>query len=80
MIWQLQDAKQRFSELVRLARAEGPQIVTRRGDRAAVVLSAEDYDRLTSARPDLVEYLLTAPDFDALELERSTEPAREVGL
>jgi antitoxin Phd len=80
MIWQLQDAKQRFSELVRLARTEGPQVVTRRGDRAVVVLSAEDYDRLTGTRPDLVEFLLTGPDFDALELERSTERAREVSL
>ena len=46
MNWPLQDAKNRFSEVVKRARAEGPQTVTLRGARAAVVLSAEDYDRL----------------------------------
>ncbi|MCX7327384.1 MAG: type II toxin-antitoxin system Phd/YefM family antitoxin, partial [Hyphomicrobiales bacterium] len=47
MNWQLQDAKNRFSEVVSKAMREGPQTVTLRGDRAAVVVSAEDYDRLT---------------------------------
>ena len=46
MEWQLQDAKNRFSELVQRARQEGPQVVTLRGRRAAVVLSAEAYDAL----------------------------------
>lgn len=41
MTWQLQDAKNRFSEVVQRARREGPQIVTLRGGQAAVVLSAE---------------------------------------
>jgi prevent-host-death family protein len=44
MDWSLQDAKNRFSEVVRRARREGPQTVTLRGERAAVVLSAADYD------------------------------------
>ena len=61
MEWQLQDAKNRFSEVVQRARREGPQIVTLRGERAAVVLSSEDYDRLTADRPSLVDHLLTAP-------------------
>jgi prevent-host-death family protein len=46
MAWQLQAAKQRFSELVERARREGPQVVTKHGRAAAVVVSAEDYRRL----------------------------------
>jgi prevent-host-death family protein len=38
--WQLQEAKQRFSEVVRSAEAEGPQFVTRHGDEVAVVLTS----------------------------------------
>ena len=63
MEWQLQDAKARLSELVATARREGPQTVTLRGQRAAVVLSAEDYDRLTEGAPNLVSALLEGPDW-----------------
>jgi prevent-host-death family protein len=61
MEWQLQDAKNRFSEVVRRAREEGPQVVTLRGERAAIVLSAEAYDELTVKRPSLVDHLLSGP-------------------
>jgi prevent-host-death family protein len=61
MEWQLQDAKNRFSELVQRARREGPQIVTLRGERAVVVLSAEDYDQLAAEHPSLVDYLMSGP-------------------
>jgi prevent-host-death family protein len=80
MRWQLQDAKQRFSELVRHARREGPQVVTRHGEEVAVVVSIEEYRRLTSDRPAFKEFLLAAPDLAALELERSSERARAVEL
>ncbi|WP_149539713.1 type II toxin-antitoxin system Phd/YefM family antitoxin [Siccirubricoccus phaeus] len=49
--WKLQDAKARFSELVRAAQAEGPQTVTLHGRPAVVVLSAEEYARLVPAEP-----------------------------
>jgi antitoxin Phd len=49
--WQLQDAKARFSELFRLARERGPQPVTKHGREAVVVLSSEEYDRLTKSTP-----------------------------
>ena len=48
-VWKLEDAKARFSEVVRLAREQGPQCVTVRGEDAAVVLSAADYARLAPA-------------------------------
>lgn len=51
--WKLEDAKARFSEVVRLARERGPQRVTVRGQDAVVVLSAADYARLAPAAAKL---------------------------
>jgi prevent-host-death family protein len=62
--WHLQDAKNQFSKLVQKARSEGPQTVTLRGERAVVVLSAADYDKLTNNRPSFVEDLLAGPAWD----------------
>ena len=64
MDWPLQDAKNRFSEVVQRARREGPQTVTLRGERAAIVLSAADYDNLVRDRPSLVDDLLSGPAWD----------------
>jgi len=64
MEWQLQDAKNQFSKVVQKARHEGPQIVTLRGERTAVVLSARDYDALRAGRPTLVDDLLGGPAWD----------------
>ncbi|MEJ0045846.1 MAG: type II toxin-antitoxin system Phd/YefM family antitoxin [Rhodospirillales bacterium] len=61
MAWQLQEAKARFSEVIQRARLEGPQTVTLRGQRAAVVLSAADYDRLSSGEPNFIAALLGGP-------------------
>jgi prevent-host-death family protein len=79
MQWQVQDAKQRFSELVRQARDDGPQVVTKHGEEVAVVVAIEDYRRLTG-RADFKQVLLSASDLSALDLERSLEPARPVEL
>ena len=46
MRWQVQDAKQRFSELIRTAQADGPQVVTRHGEEIAVVIDIADYRHL----------------------------------
>jgi prevent-host-death family protein len=64
MEWQLQDAKNNFSKVVQRARTEGPQIITVRGKRAAVVLSAEEYDSLRRDKPTLADHLLTGPAWD----------------
>ena len=53
MWWQVQDAKQRFSELLRTAHAEGPQIVTRHGEETAVVIDIADYRHMHG---DVAEY------------------------
>jgi prevent-host-death family protein len=61
--WRLEEAKARFSELVRLARAAGPQRVTVRGQDAVVILSMEDYARLAPAAtaPTLAALFGTGP-------------------
>ena len=82
--WKLEDAKNRFSEVVRRAESEGPQLVTRHGREAAVVLSTEDYRRL--AEPgDLAQFLASSPLAEAiregeLRLSRSPEVGRATGF
>lgn len=84
MEWPLQDAKNQFSRVVQKARSEGPQIVTLRGERAAVVLSAADYDALRAGRPSLVDDLLSGPSWDEDFAEavnrRTLAPRRDVAL
>jgi prevent-host-death family protein len=64
--WQLQDAKARFSEFLNAALKKGPQVVTRRGVEAAVLVPIDEWRRIQSAsRPSIKELLLGAgPRFD----------------
>lgn len=78
--WQLQEAKSRFSELVDRALQEGPQMVTRRGREAVVIVSASDYRKLGGRGTGLRELLLNAPRGEPLATERSTEPVRDLLL
>jgi prevent-host-death family protein len=78
--WQLQDAKQQFSRLVERARSGEPQLVTRNGKEVAVLLDVDEYRRLTSHGGDFKKFLMSAPDFDLLEIERSKELPRIVEL
>jgi prevent-host-death family protein len=80
MNWQVQEAKQRFSELVRRTLEEGPQVVTRHGQEVVVVIAAEEYRRSQQAQPDFKEFLMSGPSFDDLELDRSTDPPREISF
>lgn len=80
--WKLEDAKARFSELVRLARSEGPQRVTVRGKDAVVVMSVEELDRLLPASADRVPLLtfLEGLHLDGLDLSRDYDPGRDLAL
>ncbi len=60
-IWQLQDAKSKFSEVVESALSNGAQIVTRRGKKTVVVLPFDEYERLTRSGGTLSEFLLSSP-------------------
>jgi prevent-host-death family protein len=59
--WKLQDAKNRFSELFERALTEGVQIVSRRGTKKVVIISLEEYERLTQPESSLSEFLLNSP-------------------
>ena len=59
--WKLQDAKARFSEVFELAASGKPQIVTRRGKDAVVVVARDEYDRLRGSGKSLVSFLLHSP-------------------
>ncbi len=61
MAWQVQDAKARFSDLLDASLRDGPQVVTRRGVEAAVLVPIDEWRRLKSAaRPTLKQLLLAA--------------------
>ncbi|GAA0433294.1 antitoxin [Acrocarpospora corrugata] len=77
--WQVQEAKQRFSEVVRRAVSEGPQVVTRHGEEVAVVVDIAEYRRLTGGAPDFRRFLLAEPDWaDDVEFPRDRDLPREV--
>jgi antitoxin Phd len=78
--WQLQDAKARFSEFLNAALENGPQIVTRRGIEAAVLVPIGEWRRLQrAARPGLKAILLeTAPTFDDLAPKRGLLERRKL--
>ena len=82
-VWPLQDAKNKFTELVNAALAGEPQKVTRRGLPAVVVLSAEEYERLCrldkSDAPTLGQLLLSIPQDDQ-EFERLSIPTRPLEM
>ncbi len=79
--WQLQDAKNRFSDLINRARTKGPQLVTRRGKPAVIVLSAEAYQKMLGDGGNALDILLSAPRVgDDLDLERDSSLPREVEL
>jgi antitoxin Phd len=81
MTWQLQTAKQKFSELVDRALSEGPQVVTRRGREVVVVVGIDEYRRLRGRKRDFKRLLLEGPPyFEDLEIKRSAEPSRPVEL
>jgi prevent-host-death family protein len=73
MAWQLQQAKARFSEVVQRARAEGPQTVTLRGERAAVVGGEPDFVTALLAGPAWPEEMSAALARRAPELPRDIE-------
>ncbi len=79
--WQLQEAKNRFSNLVNQAQKIGPQIVTKYGQVAVVVLSAEEYNKLTRPKKNIVQFFQESPlAQEDISFERSKEKPREIIL
>jgi prevent-host-death family protein len=76
-LWQLQEAKNKLSEVVDEAQSGEPQIITRRGEEVAVVLSYSEYARLRRPKQDLVAFFRASPLVGvALDLARDRSPAR----
>ena len=79
--WQLQDAKNRLSQVVDRALHDGPQTITLRGKPSAVVVSFEEYRKLTMPRTGLSQFFRQSPLSEiTLDLDRSTDLSREVEL
>jgi prevent-host-death family protein len=78
--WQLNEAKTRLSEMIKLAHTQGPQTITRHGAERAVVMSIEEYRRLTALRPNFKAWLLGGPKVDDFSIERDRDTGRDVEL
>lgn len=77
--WQLQEAKNRFSEVVELAMQQGPQTVTKHGREAVVILSYAEFKRLSKPEQSLVACLQVPPEYAVeLNIERSKALPREI--
>lgn len=90
MNWQVQEAKQRFSEVLRAVEREGPQTITRHGQEVAVVIDMTEYKRLIGHKRSFAEHLMAFPKldtepgepdvFDEIEAERKKDFPREIDL
>jgi prevent-host-death family protein len=79
--WQVQEAKQRFSEVLRAAEGGEPQIVTKHGEEVAVVIDIAEYRRLRGESVSLMDYLRLEPSADAdFEVERRDDLPRDIDL
>lgn len=72
--WKLQDAKARFSEVVKKATTHGPQAITLRGQPAVVVLSKEAYDKLVNPKPSFVQFMRHSP-LANIEIDIQRDPS-----
>jgi antitoxin Phd len=79
-VWQIQDAKARFSEVIARACREGPQTITRHGTERAIVLSIEDYRALIAHRPDFRTHLLGGPKVENFSIPRDRDTGRDLEL
>jgi len=80
--WQMQNAKARFSDVVRCAKQDGPQDITVHGKSVAVVLSRDLFDRLSGNSQSLAEFMQCSPlcGLEELTFERDQSLSREIDL
>ncbi len=81
-VWQMQEAKARLSELVKLAESEGPQDITVHGKSVAVVLSRTTFESMSSSKQSLVEFMRRSPLYglDEITFERDRSVTRGVAF
>lgn len=79
--WTVAEAKARFSEIVERARSKGPQVITRHGRTAAVIVSADEWERKTKRSGNLAEFFAASPlASSGIAVKRRTDRARKVDL
>jgi prevent-host-death family protein len=79
--WTVAEAKARFSELIEQAQSEGPQTITKHGRTAAVVVSAEEWERKSKRKGNLAEFFAVSPlRGSGIEIERRKDRPRKVKL
>lgn len=79
--WTVAEAKAKFSELIDRAQRKGPQRITRRGKDAAVVVSAEEWERKTKRKGTLADFFAASPLRDSgIDLERQKDGFGEIDL
>lgn len=77
-IWQLQEAKNKLSELIERAMKQGPQLITRRGEKAVIVMSYKEYARMKNSQTKLSEFFRASPLTKVdLNLDRDKSFSRE---
>ncbi|MDL1973914.1 MAG: type II toxin-antitoxin system Phd/YefM family antitoxin [Deltaproteobacteria bacterium] len=80
-VWQLQEAKNKFSNLVEKAQHDGPQFVTKHGKESVVILAIEDYQKLSRPKSDLLSFFKNSPLSGInLDLARDKSPSRDIEL
>ena len=81
MVWQLQDAKNRFSSLVKAAEKEGPQVITVHGQEKAVLLSADAYRCLMQRKGSLLDFFQASPWAQSdIDISRPNDTGRDIEL
>ncbi|MGA1197772.1 MAG: type II toxin-antitoxin system prevent-host-death family antitoxin [Candidatus Latescibacterota bacterium] len=79
--WALQDAKNKFSEVVNQALSKGPQTITRHGKETAVVVSIDDFQKLTRPQGSMASFFQNSPLSGVkLDLDRHPDYGREIDL
>jgi prevent-host-death family protein len=79
--WSVADAKARLSEVIDRALSDGPQVITRKGRKTVVVVSAEEWERKTRRIGNLAEFFAGSPlRGSGLAIERTTDGPREIDL
>ncbi|MBU1660495.1 MAG: type II toxin-antitoxin system Phd/YefM family antitoxin [Chloroflexi bacterium] len=74
--WQLQDAKNKLSEVISRALEQGPQLITKHGKKTAVVLSYTEYEKLRKSQGKLSEFFQNSP-LVGIDLTRDKSLPRE---
>ena len=80
--WQMQDAKARLSEVIKLAEHDGPQEITLHGRPVAVLLSRSEFEKLSGRGQSFVEFMQGSPLYglDEIEFERAQTGTRDISL